>query len=78
MPGSAAEIDAVKATFQAALATALTESAEFRPTNNRCAAEEIAQVLFHFGLTWKDGGPSRAAFMGRVGVCIRACCQIDG
>ena len=71
-------VEEYKSAFQMMLAKALADSPEFRKAKNICTAEEIAKVLFQFGLTWKEGHPSRAEFMNRVGLCIRACCQIKG
>jgi AcrR family transcriptional regulator len=69
-------IEAYKSTFQAKVAKALADSPEFKRTRNVCTPKEIAQVLFLVGLTWKEGHPSRAEFMKKIALCVRACCQI--
>jgi AcrR family transcriptional regulator len=69
-------VEKYKSEFQAKIAKAVADSPEFKRSKNVCTPREIAQVLFAFGLTWKEGHPSRAEFMKKTGVCIRACCQI--
>jgi AcrR family transcriptional regulator len=69
-------IDKPNAAFLAELAKAIANSREFKKTN-MCTPQEIAQVLFQFGLTWKEGQKSRAEFMKTVALCIRACCQTE-
>jgi AcrR family transcriptional regulator len=69
-------IDKYKSAFRAELAKAIANSREFKKTN-MCTPQEIAQVLFQFGLTWKEEQPSRAEFMKKVALCIRACCQTE-
>jgi AcrR family transcriptional regulator len=71
-------VEEYKTAFQARLAKALTDSTEFARTGNVCTPKEISQVLFLCGLTWKDGHASRADFMKKIAVCVRACCQVDG
>jgi TetR/AcrR family transcriptional regulator, regulator of autoinduction and epiphytic fitness len=71
-------VEEYKATFQARLTKALADSVEFKSTRNVCTPKDIAQVLFLCGLTWKDGHASRADFLKKMGVCIRACCQVEG
>ncbi len=68
-------VEGYKAAFQRKLAKALNDSPEFDLDSNACSAKEIAQVLYYFGLTWKEGHATRADFMKKVGLCIRACCQ---
>ncbi|MDB6085293.1 MAG: TetR family transcriptional regulator [Gammaproteobacteria bacterium] len=63
--------------FQAKLRKALADSSEFRKAKNICKPKEISEVLFMCGLTWKEGHTSRADFMKKMAVCIRACCQIE-
>ncbi len=70
------EIDAYKTAFRKKMATAISLSEEFKESNNVCSPEEIADVLFQFGLTWKEGYPSRAEFMKEVFKCVKATCQI--
>jgi AcrR family transcriptional regulator len=69
-------IDKHKSAFRAELAKAIANSREFKKTN-MCTPQEIAQVLFQFGLTWKEEQPSRTEFMKKVALCIRACCQTE-
>ena len=71
-------VDEYKSAFQTKLGRALADSSEFKRAKNICTPKEISQVLFLFGLTWKEGHPSRADFMKKVSICIRACCQIEG
>jgi AcrR family transcriptional regulator len=71
-------VEECKSAFKAKLAKALADSPEFKKADNVCTPKEISEVLFQFGLTWKEGHPSRADFMKKVGTCIRACCQIKG
>jgi AcrR family transcriptional regulator len=66
-----------KSTFRQKIAKAIAESPEFDKSKNVCTPKDIAEVLFIFGLTWKEGHTSRADFMKKVGICIRACCQIE-
>lgn len=66
-----------KSAFRQKMAKAMTDSPEFDKSKNVCTPKEIAEVLFIFGLTWKEGYASRADFMKKVGICIRACCQIE-
>jgi TetR/AcrR family transcriptional regulator, regulator of autoinduction and epiphytic fitness len=70
-------IEAYKSAFQTKLAKALADSPEFKRTKNVCTPKEIAHVLFQYGLTWKDGHPSRVDFMKKVSLCVRACCQLS-
>jgi TetR/AcrR family transcriptional regulator, regulator of autoinduction and epiphytic fitness len=71
-------VEEYKSAFQVKLRTALADSSEFKRAKNVCSPKEISQVLFLCGLTWKEGHASRADFMKKIGVCIRACCQIEG
>ena len=75
---SGEQVTAYKSAFQAKLRKALADSPEFRRAKNVCTPKEIAQALFQCGLTWKEGQQSRADFMKKIGVCIRACCQTKG
>jgi TetR/AcrR family transcriptional regulator, regulator of autoinduction and epiphytic fitness len=70
-------VEKYKSAFQAKLAQALAHSSEFKKAGNVCTPKEIAKTLFQFGLTWKEGRPARAEFMKKVGLCIKACCQIE-
>lgn len=71
------EIDEYKSAFQTKFAKALADSPEFKKSKNVCTPKEISQVLFQCGLTWKEGQLSRADFMKKMSICIRACCQIE-
>jgi TetR/AcrR family transcriptional regulator, regulator of autoinduction and epiphytic fitness len=75
---SAKHKDAYSAAFEARLTKALADSAEFKRAKNVCSPKEVAQILHLFGLTWKDGRGSREAFAKKIGICIRACCQVAG
>jgi TetR/AcrR family transcriptional regulator, regulator of autoinduction and epiphytic fitness len=72
------QVEEYKAAFQARLTKALADSTRFERATNVCTPKEIAQVLFLCGLTWKDGHASRADFMKKMAVCVRACCQVEG
>jgi len=73
---SGSRIEKYKSAFQSRLARAMADSTEFNQVKNVCTPREIAQVLFQCGLTWKEGHSSRADFLKKMGVCIRACCQL--
>ncbi len=75
---SSEAVEGYKAALLGLLARALAGSCEWCASANVCTPEEIARVLFQFGLTWKEGPPSRAEFLAQVGLCVRACCQIAG
>jgi TetR/AcrR family transcriptional regulator, regulator of autoinduction and epiphytic fitness len=68
--------DKCKSAVRTELAKAIANSREFKKTN-MCTPREIAQVLFQFGLTWKEEQSSRTEFMKKVALCIRACCQTE-
>jgi TetR/AcrR family transcriptional regulator, regulator of autoinduction and epiphytic fitness len=74
---SGSQIEEFKVAFKEKLAKAIARSFEFKSARNVCTPKEISEVLFMFGLTWKEGNPSRADFMKKVNICIRACCQIE-
>ncbi len=69
---SAEAIDGYKTAFRERIAKALRQSPEFA-ADHRVTAEELAHVLFTFGLSWKDGNPSRAAFIENIRLCVVAC-----
>ena len=73
---SGAAVDGCKAAFQALISKAIAESAEFQPSRNACTPQEIAQVLFLCGLTWKEAHAVKAEFLQKMGLCIRACCRL--
>ncbi|HEY2070822.1 MAG TPA: TetR/AcrR family transcriptional regulator [Rhizomicrobium sp.] len=70
--------DEYSATFQSALAKALSESVEFKRAKNICSPKEVAQVLYLMGVAWKEGHPTRDDFAKKISICIRACCQVRG
>ena len=74
---SGEQVEAYKVAFQKKIAKALAESSEFRRVKNVCTPMEIARVLFHFGLTWKERHASREVFLKQVELCVKACCQIE-
>jgi TetR/AcrR family transcriptional regulator, regulator of autoinduction and epiphytic fitness len=74
---SGERIEKYKTEFHSQLARALSRSPDFKRAANVCTPEEIAQVLFQCGLTWKEGRYSRAEFRQKMRVCIRACCQLS-
>jgi TetR/AcrR family transcriptional regulator, regulator of autoinduction and epiphytic fitness len=74
---SGSQIEEFKVAFKEQLTKAIARSFEFKDARNVCTPKEISEVLFQFGLTWKEGNPSRADFMKKVNTCIRACCQIE-
>jgi AcrR family transcriptional regulator len=71
------EIEQYKDALKAKIAKAIADSREFNERKNICSPKEISQVLFLCGLTWKEGHASRAEFMKKINLCIRACCQIE-
>ena len=74
---SGAQVEKYAAVFRATLAKALAESPDFEQSTNACSPKEIAEVLFLCGLTWKEGHASRADFMKKIALCIRASCQLE-
>ena len=74
---SGSQVEEYKSAFQGRLTKALAECAEFKRSRNLCTPKEISQVLFLCGLTWKEGHASRADFLKKIGLCIRACCQVE-
>lgn len=67
------KVQAVKAEFCALLAHAIAEAPEYCGRSHACTPEELARVLFQFGLTWKEGHASREAFRETIALCVRAC-----
>jgi TetR/AcrR family transcriptional regulator, regulator of autoinduction and epiphytic fitness len=53
------------------LEEAIAASTEVR--DHSCSPAELAAVLFQFGLTWKEGHESRAAFRRTLERCVHAC-----
>jgi TetR/AcrR family transcriptional regulator, regulator of autoinduction and epiphytic fitness len=68
-----AKTDEVKRTFRSLLSRAIARSPEYQHSGHSCTPEELAAVLFQFGLTWKEGHPSRETFRDTVALCVRAC-----
>lgn len=67
------KIRKVKLKFRALLADAITQAPEYCGRPHACTPEELASVLFQFGLTWKEGHASREAFRETIVLCVRAC-----
>ena len=65
-------VDRYKTAFRDRITAALTQSPEFS-ANRNVSAEELAKVLFTFGLTWKESGRSRAEFLEDMRLCVKAC-----
>jgi TetR/AcrR family transcriptional regulator, regulator of autoinduction and epiphytic fitness len=74
---SPAEINEYKAAFRVRIASSLTRDAEFKNLHTACSPKEIAEVLFRFGLTWKEPKTTREEFLKSVRLCVRACCQLQ-
>jgi TetR/AcrR family transcriptional regulator, regulator of autoinduction and epiphytic fitness len=72
---SAEATDSYKIAFRQRIATALIQSPECT-AELHVSAEELARVLFTFGLSWKDGRPSRAEFIENVRLCVMACLPV--
>ncbi|MBB6182758.1 TetR/AcrR family transcriptional regulator [Oleiagrimonas soli] len=68
---SAEAIEGYKQAFRAQLTQALATSVE---CDVACTPAELADVLFRFGLTWKEPDQTRERFLASVALCIRACC----
>ena len=62
--------------LQSQLEKALADSTEFKRTANVCSPNEVSQALLLCGLSWKDGYASRAHFAQKMGLCVRASCQL--
>ncbi len=58
------------------LAKAIAEAPESKKARNSCSPKEQAQALTWSGLSWKEEEQSRAEFMKKMQICIRACCQL--
>lgn len=71
------EVEQAKVCFRSLLESAIANSTEYAIRQQACTPAEIALVLFQFGLSWKQHGMSEAHFLSSVGLCVRACCQID-
>ena len=69
-------MDGYKLAVQSKLEKALADSAELARAANICSPRELSQVLFLCGLTWKERHVSRVEFVKKMGLCIRACCQV--
>ncbi|PRQ02081.1 TetR/AcrR family transcriptional regulator [Enhygromyxa salina] len=64
-------VDGVKNEVLERLSKALAGSDEM--ARHTCTPDELASVLFQFGLTWKEGHASRAAFEQTLTRCVHAC-----
>jgi AcrR family transcriptional regulator len=67
---------AFKVAFKSKIESALASDSDFALSRNTCKPKDLAEVLFCFGLTWKEGRQSRTEFRKRMRLCIRACCQL--
>ena len=67
--------DRYRAAFRRKIAEALTADPEFK--DNVCSPEEVANVLFIVGLTWKEERGSRSAFVRKMRLCVRVACQLN-
>ena len=72
-PGGAGTsyVDEVKQAVCRLLETTIAAANE--ASGHTCTPAELARVLFQFGLTWKEGHPSRAALKESFALCVRAC-----
>ena len=70
---SRGRVEKYKDAFRAKLANAIAESPEYRGGRT---PNEISEVLFICGLTWKERHESRTDFMKTMAVCVKVCCQI--
>lgn len=71
------DIDKYKKAFCSRIAKALQTSTEFSRSKNIGSPDEVAEVLFTCGLSWKETHQSRAAFMKKMATCAKVCCQIE-
>lgn len=74
---SSKEVDKVKLAFQQRIAKALASAPEFMAVPSNRSPQDVAQVLFLCGLTWKDGKPTPQEFSKRVRLCVRVCCHLE-
>ena len=66
-------IDGYKTAFRSRLEATITNSSEFEAAKRIVSPEELASVLFTFGLTWKEGWVSRMEFAKMLNLCVTAC-----
>lgn len=71
------ELDRVKRAYRKLLERAIADAPERAGREPACTPAELARVLFQFGLTWKEGHASRAAFRTTLSLCVRACLGPD-
>ncbi len=71
-------VERVKITYVKLLARAIAEAPEYLARGHTCSSTELARVLFQFGLTWKEGHVSRAAFRETLKLCVHACFPTQG
>ncbi|WP_224962692.1 TetR/AcrR family transcriptional regulator [Geomonas subterranea] len=71
-------IDAYKRAFRARLVTAIEQSPEFDVADSPVSPEELARILFTFGLTWKETWSSRREFVAMLHLCVTACISKNG
>lgn len=74
-PGAqgSSEVDRVKRAYCKLLERAIADAPEYGESGHGCTPAELSRVLFQFGLTWKEGHASRAAFRETLKLCVRAC-----
>ena len=74
-PGNAtsSSVDQVKTAYMKLLEQAIAAAPEYTACGHTCSPSELSRVLFQFGLTWKEGHASRAAFRETLRLCVRAC-----
>lgn len=74
---SAAAIEGYKTAFRDSIAKAIAEAPEYTGRQNACTPEELAQVLFTAGLSWKQPGQTPQTFRSSMRLAARACCQTE-
>jgi TetR/AcrR family transcriptional regulator of autoinduction and epiphytic fitness len=70
-------VELVKDQVRSLLAEAIRTAPGSRQRADECTPEELAQVLFQFGMTWKDGHASREAFRRSLELCVKACVHVQ-
>ena len=74
---SSKDVEHVKVAFQQRIAKALASAPAFMNVPSNRSPQDVAQVLFLCGLTWKDGRPTAQEFSKRVRLCVRVCCHLE-
>ncbi|MEZ4452978.1 MAG: TetR/AcrR family transcriptional regulator [Nannocystaceae bacterium] len=70
---AASAVDRIKRAYCKLLERAIADAPEHARRGHVCTPAELSRVLFQFGLTWKEGHASRAAFRETLRLCVRAC-----